>query len=184
MLISSHVAAPPTINGKIIGVGNVSTPSAKRTKLPETAVCDKTAEIFQNIGDNDPIAVDHNGLDFDDCHISEVIKFLQKLARSPNASAINLAFTKRITNALIKAREEKLKLEASIPRKLEDGWEPIIKMKFNDFECRDFYFRALRSLVVLSFPQLLSFSSVLPKRLSEPQKELGRKESVKLTVPC
>jgi hypothetical protein len=32
---------------------------------------------------------------------------------------------------------------------------------------RDFYFRALGSLVVLSFPQLLSFSSVLPKRLSE-----------------
>ena len=95
----SHVSTPPTINGKIIGVGNVSTPNAKRAKLPETAktaetVCDKTAEIFQNIRDNDPIALDHNGLDFDDCHISEVIKFLQKLARSPNASAINLAFTK------------------------------------------------------------------------------------------
>jgi hypothetical protein len=27
---------------------------------------------------------------------------------------------------------------------------------------RDFYFRALRSLVVLSFPQPLSFSSVFP----------------------
>src|SRR5215203_3024615 len=135
---SSHVAAPPTTNGKIIGIGNVSTPSAKRTKLPETAetaACDKTAEIFQNIGDNDSIAIEHNGLDFDDCHITEVIKFLQKLARSPNASAINLAFTKHITNALIKAREEKLKLEASIPRKLEDGWEPIIKMKVNDFDC-------------------------------------------------
>ncbi|KAK1645331.1 hypothetical protein QYE76_063136 [Lolium multiflorum] len=139
----SHVATPPTINDKIIGVGNVSTPSAKRAKLPETAeiaktaetVCDKTAEIFQNIGDNDPIAVDHNGLDFDDCHISEVIKFLQKLAKSPNASAINLAFTKHITNALIKAREEKLKLETSIHRKLEDGWEPIIKMRVNDFDC-------------------------------------------------
>ncbi|KAK1607049.1 hypothetical protein QYE76_030722 [Lolium multiflorum] len=127
---ASHVAKPPTINGKIIGVGNVSTPSTKRAKLPETAetVCDKSAEIFQNV-------VDHNGLDFDSCHISEVIKFLQKLARSPNASAINLAFTKHITNALIKAREEKLKLEASIPRKLEDGWEPIIKMKVNDFDC-------------------------------------------------
>ncbi|KAK1607379.1 hypothetical protein QYE76_031052 [Lolium multiflorum] len=135
---STHVAAPPTINGKIIGVGNVSTPSAKRTKLPEIATetaCDKTAEIFSNLGNNDPIAVAHNDLDFDDCHISEVIKFLQKLAKSPNASAINLAFTKHITNALIKAREEKLKLETSIPRKLEDGWEPIIKMKFNDFEC-------------------------------------------------
>src|SRR5215213_10596440 len=64
----SHVAKPPTINGKIIGVGNVSTPSTKRAKLPETAetVCDKSAEIFQN------------GLDFDSCHISEVIKFLKK----------------------------------------------------------------------------------------------------------
>jgi hypothetical protein len=32
---------------------------------------------------------------------------------------------------------------------------------------RDFYFRALRSLVVLSFPQLVSFSSVFPKPLSK-----------------
>jgi hypothetical protein len=31
----------------------------------------------------------------------------------------------------------------------------------------DFYFRALGSLVVLSFPQLLSFSSVLSNPLSE-----------------
>ncbi|KAK1612974.1 hypothetical protein QYE76_036647 [Lolium multiflorum] len=136
----SYVAAPPTINGKIIGVGNASTPSAKRAKLPETAktaetACDKTAEIFSNLGDDNPIALDCNDLDFDDCHISEVIKFLQKLAKSPNASAINLAFTKHITNALIKAREEKLKLETSIPRKLEDGWEPIIKMRVKDFDC-------------------------------------------------
>jgi hypothetical protein len=42
---------------------------------------------------------------------------------------------------------------------------------------RDFYFRALRSLVVLSFPQLLSFSSVFPKPLSETLKELGREDS-------
>ena len=137
---ATHVAAPPTNNGKIIGVGNVSTSNAKREKLPETAktaetACDKTAEIFSNIGDDDPIALDYNGLNFDDCHISEVIKFLQKLAKSPNASAINLAFTQHITNALIKAREEKLEREASIPRKLEDGWEPIIKMKVKDFDC-------------------------------------------------
>ncbi|KAK1644529.1 hypothetical protein QYE76_062334 [Lolium multiflorum] len=36
---SSHVAKPPTINSKIIGVGNVSTPSTKRAKLPETENC-------------------------------------------------------------------------------------------------------------------------------------------------
>jgi hypothetical protein len=35
------------------------------------------------------------------------------------------------------------------------------------YHFRDFYFRALRSLVVLSFPQSLSFSSVFPKPLSE-----------------
>ncbi|KAK1697745.1 hypothetical protein QYE76_014442 [Lolium multiflorum] len=137
---ATHVAAPPTHTDKRIGVSNVSTSNAKREKLPETAktaetACDKAAEIFSNIGDDDPIALDYNGLNFDDCHISEVIKFLQKLAKSPNASAINLAFTHHITNALIKAREEKLEREASIPKKLEDGWEPIIKMKVKDFDC-------------------------------------------------
>ncbi|KAK1612343.1 hypothetical protein QYE76_036016 [Lolium multiflorum] len=110
---ATHVAAPPTNTNKRIGVSNVSTSNTKREKLPETAktaetACDKAAEIFSNIGDDDPIALDYNGLNFDDCHISEVIKFLQKLAKSPNASAINLAFTHHITNALIKAREEKL----------------------------------------------------------------------------
>jgi hypothetical protein len=38
---------------------------------------------------------------------------------------------------------------------------------------RDFYFRALGSLVVLSFPQLLSFSSVLSKPLSETLTSVG-----------
>jgi hypothetical protein len=38
---------------------------------------------------------------------------------------------------------------------------------------RDFYFRALGSLVVLSFPQLLSFSSVLSKPLSETLTSAG-----------
>ena len=46
-----------------------------------------------------------------------------------------MAFTTHITNALIKAREDKLRLEASIPKKLEDGWEPIIKMKVDKFDC-------------------------------------------------
>ena len=40
------------------------------------------------------LVIHHNAFDFNDCNISEVIMFLQKLARSPNASAINMAFTK------------------------------------------------------------------------------------------
>jgi hypothetical protein len=49
----------------------------------------------------------------------------------------------------------------------------------------DFYFRALGSLVVLSFAQLLSFSSVLPKPLSETltRRSDGR-NPVQLTVLC
>jgi hypothetical protein len=49
-----------------------------------------------------------NDFDVDGCNISEVILFLQKLALSPNASSINVAFIKHITNALMKIREEKL----------------------------------------------------------------------------
>jgi hypothetical protein len=33
-------------------------------------------------------------------------------------------------------RDEKLKQKASIPKKLEDGWEPIIDMHVNVFDCR------------------------------------------------
>ena len=76
---------------------------------------------------------DEDDLDFLDCNLTEVIKFLQRMARDPNTSKLNMAFTEHITNALIKAREEKLRLETSIPRKLEDGWHPTIKAKINDF---------------------------------------------------
>src|SRR4051812_5789164 len=87
------------------------------------------------MGDNCAITFDNNDFDFDDCNISEVIKFLQKHAKSANASATNLSFTTHITNALMKVRQEKIKIKASIPRKLEDGWEHIIKMKIDDFDC-------------------------------------------------
>jgi hypothetical protein len=60
---------------------------------------------------------------------------LQNLAKSPNASSMNMDFTKHITNAVIQIREDKLKRKVSIPRKLEDGWDPIIKMNVNDFDC-------------------------------------------------
>jgi hypothetical protein len=60
---------------------------------------------------------------------------LQKLALTPNASSLNVAFTKHITNALMKSRDEKLKQKASVLKKLEDGWEPIIDMHVNCFDC-------------------------------------------------
>jgi hypothetical protein len=128
----SNASKPPTTNGKITSVGKSPTSSAKLPKTTET-VPDKSAEIFRNMGNIGPTTFDNNAFDFDSCNISEVIIFLQNLAKIPNASAINMAFTKHITNALMQAREEKLKHEVSVPRKLEDGWETIINIKMNDF---------------------------------------------------
>jgi hypothetical protein len=125
----SNASKPPTF----IGVGKVSTPFAKLPKNTET-FSNKNAESFQSMGDNGPNTFDDNDFDVDGCNISEVIMFLHKLSRSPNASSINMAFTKHITNALKQIREEKLKQKVSIPRKLEDCWEPIINIKVNDFD--------------------------------------------------
>ena len=36
---------------------------------------------------------------------------------------------------MMKALEEKLELEVSIPRKLHDKWEPTIKVKIKNYEC-------------------------------------------------
>jgi hypothetical protein len=85
------------------------------------------------MGDNS--STTFNDFDVDGCNISEVILFLQKLARSHNASSMNVAFTKHITNALMQIREDKLKQKVSIPKKLEDGWKHIIEMNVNDFDC-------------------------------------------------
>ena len=54
---------------------------------------------------------------------------------SPHAYEQNKAFTKHIVDAMMKALEEKLELEVSIPRKLHDEWEPTIKVKIKNYEC-------------------------------------------------
>src|ERR1041385_9101499 len=94
-----------------------------------------TIEATQQVSlkDTTTTLLDSSDLDFDNCTLSEVIRFLHKMSRDPYTSTLNLAFTEHITNALIKAREEKLRVEASIPRKLEDGWDPMIKIKLNNY---------------------------------------------------
>jgi hypothetical protein len=116
----------------LIGAEKIPTPCFKKPKTAET-FSNKSAEIFQSMGDNS--STSFNDFDVDGCNISEVILFLQKFALSPNASSVNVAFTKHITNALMQIREEKLKQKVSIPKKLEDGWEPIIDVNVNDFDC-------------------------------------------------
>jgi hypothetical protein len=116
----------------LIRVEKSPTPCAKKPKTAKT-FSTKSAEIFWSMGDDSSISF--NDFHVNGCNIYEVILFLQKLALSPNASSLNVAFTNHITNALMQIREEKLKQKAPIPKKLEDGWEPIIDMHVNGIDC-------------------------------------------------
>jgi hypothetical protein len=126
--VVSNASNPLTL----ISVEKTPTPCVKKPKTVKT-FSTKSAEIFRSMGDNS--STTFNDFDVDGCNIFVVILFLQKLALSPNTSSMNVAFTKHITNALMQIREEKLKQKVSIPNKLEDGWEPIIDMNVNDFDC-------------------------------------------------
>ena len=48
------------------------------------------------------------------------ISLLQSVVNSPHAYSQNKAFTKHIVDALMQSYDEKLNLEVSIPRKLND----------------------------------------------------------------
>src|SRR4051812_28861063 len=118
----------------ITTTSNVDASKSPKVPIPFS---NKNAEILRNMGNNNSTTLDANfDFDLDGCNNSEVIMFLQKLARIPNGSAMNMAFTKHITNSLMKIKEEKLKHKASIHMKLEDGWEPIINIKVNDFDLK------------------------------------------------
>ena len=57
------------------------------------------------------------------------------MINSPHAYKQNKAFTKHIVDPMMKALEEKMELEVSIPGKLHDEWEPTIKVKIIIYEC-------------------------------------------------
>jgi hypothetical protein len=103
-ITTSNDVVPNTSNPlTFIGVEKSPTPCARKPKTAKT-FSTKSAEIFRSMGDNSSISF--SDFDVDGCNISEVILFLQKLALSPNASSINVAFTNHITNALMKIREK------------------------------------------------------------------------------
>src|SRR3954470_3383520 len=156
-------------------------------KLPKTTELnsDSGIENFEKIGDHSPLVFDNNDFDINHCTISEVIKYLQALAESPHTSSQNLAFTEHITNALVKIRERKLKQEASIPRKIEDGWEPIVKMKVDKFYCNalcdlgaSIFVMSKKVYDMLDLPPVKNcYLDVVPPDISK-KKPLGRVDDV------
>jgi hypothetical protein len=99
---TSDVVANASNPLTLIGVEKTPTPCAKKPKTVKT-FSTKNAEIFRYMGDNS--STSFNDFDVDGCNISNVILFLQKLGLSPNASSMNAAFTKHITNALMKLED-------------------------------------------------------------------------------
>jgi hypothetical protein len=76
----------------------------------------------KTLNSNAPTTLDYKDFIYDSCSLIECISLLQSMINSPNAYEQNKAFTKHIVEAMMKAHEEKLELEVSIPRKLQDEW--------------------------------------------------------------
>src|SRR4051812_47894169 len=160
-------------------------------KLPKTTELnsDSGIKFFEKVGDHSPLVFDDNEFDINHCTIYEVIKYLQTLAENPHISSQNLAFTEHITNALVKIRERKLKQEVSIPRKIEDGWEPIIKMKVDEFDCNALCDLGASISVMLKKvydmldlpPVKNCYLDVVPPDISK-KKPLGRVDDVLISV--
>ena len=82
-----------------------------------------------------PTLLDYKDFNYDSFSLIDCISLLQSMINSPHAYKQNKAFTKHIIDAMMKALEEKLELEVSIPRKLHNEWEPTIKFKIKNHEC-------------------------------------------------
>ena len=93
-------------------------------------------EIGESSNSNiEPTISDFKEFDYDNCSLKGCISLLQSVVNSPHAYSQNKAFTKHIVDALMQSYDEKLDLEVSIPRKLNDEWEPTIKIRIKDHEC-------------------------------------------------
>ena len=67
-----------------------------------------------------PTILDYKYFNYDSCYLIDCISLLQSFINSPHAYEQNKAFTKHIVDAMMKALEEKMELEVSIPRKFHD----------------------------------------------------------------
>ena len=65
-----------------------------------------------------PTLLDYKDFNFDSFCLIDCISLLQSMLNSPHAYEQNKAFTKHIVDAMMKALEEKLELEISVPRKI------------------------------------------------------------------
>ena len=76
-----------------------------------------------------PTLLDYKYFNYDSCYLFDCISLMQSMINSPHAYEQNKAFTRHIVDAMVKALEEILELEVSIPRKLHDEWNILSKSR-------------------------------------------------------
>ena len=107
------------------GTGEESTLARRRPDNSEgenlVEKIDKSGfEEVKTLTSDVPTLLDYKDFNYDSCSLIDCISLLQSMINSPHAYEQNKAFTKHIVDAMMKALEEKLELEVSIPRKLHD----------------------------------------------------------------
>ena len=73
--------------------------------------------------------MDFKEFNYDNCSLIDCISLLQSVLNSQHAYSQNKDFTKHIVYALMQSYEENLELEVSIPRKLYDERELLLKLR-------------------------------------------------------
>src|SRR4051812_16075432 len=119
-LPTHHTIATIQVVEDLKTVSTTNTPSPPRPISGDstTSTVDEETSVdiedFKQVSLNDitTTLIDSSDLDFDNCTLPEVIGFLHKTSRDPHTRTLNLSFTEHIINALIKVREEKLRVEA------------------------------------------------------------------------
>ena len=105
------------------GTGEESTLATRHPDISEgenlVEKIDKSGfEEVKTLASDVPTLLNYKDFNYDSCSLFDCISLLQSMINSPHAYEQNKAFTKHIVDAMLKALEEKLELEVSIPRKL------------------------------------------------------------------
>ena len=104
------------------GTGEESTLGRRRPNISEGEnLVEKIDESgfgeVKTLASDVPTLLDYKDFNYDSCSLIDCIPLLQSKINSPHAYEQIKLFTKYIVDAMMKALEEKLELEVSIPRK-------------------------------------------------------------------
>ena len=134
------------------GIGDESTLVKRRPN--DSEFIDLDAKIYKSgigevktLSSNEPTLLDLKEINYHNFSLIDCISLLQSMLNSPHAYNQSKAFAKHIVDAMMQSFEEKLELEVSIPRKLYDEWEVLLRLRLNNMSAM------LCVIWVLAFPQ-------------------------------